>query len=429
VRSMARVKPLVLFGVLLAQTGTLALQWGLRPTTPNSAAMTRREAQKESVHLQLTGLEQDDPEQEQEKREKGDDKNLAVLTEFRDKQTNSTLVACEGGLSSNSRSRLECFGIYQRGINFTKEQDVELVERIFDLRNQQSVEELLTLWKSERLLSNSKEFPPNKPHAVGPENANEVQQFETKLLGLARRVMGWKLQASDHEHETRAVKAFLDASPWPQSISSARESANATLETATVKSFLEYFRRELPYYYSACLADDCGHRDNNHHLGVIFPRKDEQGHKAAVCELIVCSTCSQVSRFPRFNALNKVLDTRRGRCGEYSVLVLVMFELLGYKTRWVVDWADHVWVEIFLHGRWTMCDPCEASIDEPLLYQSWGKNSTFIFAFEKDGSVEDVTSTYTSHTQDLVDDRRAAKGVNSTVVASLLTKARGLWKE
>ena len=32
--------------------------------------------------------------------------------------------------------------------------------------------------------------------------------------------------------------------------------------------------------------------------------------------------------------------------------------------------------------RWVHADPCEAAIDEPLLYQAWGKNQTFIFAFE-----------------------------------------------
>jgi transglutaminase-like putative cysteine protease len=38
----------------------------------------------------------------------------------------------------------------------------------------------------------------------------------------------------------------------------------------------------------------------------------------------------------------QVLDTRRGRCGEYSVLVLHMLQALGYTARWVVDRDDHV---------------------------------------------------------------------------------------
>ena len=42
----------------------------------------------------------------------------------------------------------------------------------------------------------------------------------------------------------------------------------------------------------------------------------------------------------------QVLETRKGRCGEYSMLVFRMLEMLGYRTRWTVDWADHVSVTV-----------------------------------------------------------------------------------
>ena len=62
-------------------------------------------------------------------------------------------------------------------------------------------------------------------------------------------------------------------------------------------------------------------------------------------ELIHCSACDVVSRFPRYNDAMKVLfESRRGRCGEYSVAALALTESLGYTSRWVVDWADHVWI-------------------------------------------------------------------------------------
>jgi peptide-N4-(N-acetyl-beta-glucosaminyl)asparagine amidase len=104
-----------------------------------------------------------------------------------------------------------------------------------------------------------------------------------------------------------------------------------------------------------------------------------------------------------------------------------MFETLGYKARWVVDWADHVWVEILMRGRWVHVDPCEASIDEPFLYEGWGKNATFVFAFGKDGSVEDVTSSYTTHEQGLIERRRVSRGVNSTQVQRALHRTKDMW--
>ena len=83
------------------------------------------------------------------------------------------------------------------------------------------------------------------------------------------------------------------------------------------------------------------------------------------------------------------------------MLLYRMLRALGYeKVRWVVDWADHVWVEVWLGGnisdgignahendrssaggRWVHLDPCEAAVDNPLLYESWGKNQTYIMAF------------------------------------------------
>ena len=40
--------------------------------------------------------------------------------------------------------------------------------------------------------------------------------------------------------------------------------------------------------------------------------------------------------------MSKIIETKRGRCGEYSVLMLLFLKNLGYDARWVVDWEDHV---------------------------------------------------------------------------------------
>lgn len=43
-----------------------------------------------------------------------------------------------------------------------------------------------------------------------------------------------------------------------------------------------------------------------------------------------------------------------------------------------------VWAEVRLGGSWVHCDPCEAAVDEPLIYQGWGKNQTLILSFTFD---------------------------------------------
>lgn len=41
---------------------------------------------------------------------------------------------------------------------------------------------------------------------------------------------------------------------------------------------------------------------------------------------------------PGVCSARRVMETRRGRCGEYSRLFFKAMEALNYKARWVVDW-------------------------------------------------------------------------------------------
>ncbi len=49
---------------------------------------------------------------------------------------------------------------------------------------------------------------------------------------------------------------------------------------------------------------------------------------------------------------------------------------VGFETRYVQDYTDHVWCEIWLKGLggWTHVDPCENAVNSPLVYETgWGK--------------------------------------------------------
>ena len=221
--------------------------------------------------------------------------------------------------------------------------------------------------------------------------------------------------------------------------------------------FLNWFRGEFPYYYDECCAcgasqkkdeainTSCNHNESesvitneltnetnvektqNTFLGYIYPTSNEILGKASRTEIYCCHKCRRYTRFPRYNSVPSILNYRRGRCGEYSILLFRILRELGHEARWVVDWSDHVWVECLIGnsstpiigtsnglsglehnccqnrttGRWVHLDPCEAAVDMPLLYQDWGKKQTFIIAF----GAHDITVNTVRHNDGVISNR------------------------
>ena len=253
---------------------------------------------------------------------------------------------------------------------------------------------------------------------------------------------------------------------------------------ATLQKFLGWFQQRFPYYYDRCgncgasakednyldpscrassEGEGCGENegsseddsneasdcpkfqedndekdDGTTFLGYVYPDEKERRGKAGRTEVYCCHKCGAISRFPRYNSASNVLRSRVGSCGEYSMLILRFFRALGFDARWVVDWSDHVWAEIRMSGDWIHVDPCEAAIDNPLLYESWGKKQTHIVAFHPsidsshaDSCIEDITTIYTSDNTTAIEERREdpAELIETSLVdtrKALQTKLRGV---
>ena len=193
--------------------------------------------------------------------------------------------------------------------------------------------------------------------------------------------------------------------------------------------------------------DENAENDRSSFLGYEYPSDDEINGKATRTEIYWCEQCGAFTRFPRYNSASYIVDKSRGRCGEYSMLLFRMLRSMGYESRWVIDWADHVWAEVKIGGRWVHADPCEAALDKPLLYQEWGKQQNYIIAFnappleffnpERQTKtpykstvanissiwnkcaplVEDVTTTYTS---DSINDIQSRREESSSIIKSSL---------
>ncbi|KAF0310841.1 Peptide-N(4)-(N-acetyl-beta-glucosaminyl)asparagine amidase [Amphibalanus amphitrite] len=113
-------------------------------------------------------------------------------------------------------------------------------------------------------------------------------------------------------------------------------------------------------------------------------------------ERFSCPRCGTAEEFPRYNHPRKLLETRRGRCGEWANCFALCCRALGFETRFVEDQQDHVWTEVYSDAerRWLHCDPCERALDQPHIYEAgWGKKHQYVLAAACD-EVADVTFRY-----------------------------------
>ena len=84
---------------------------------------------------------------------------------------------------------------------------------------------------------------------------------------------------------------------------------------------------------------------------------------------------------------------------------------------------------MLLFDQWIHIDPCEAAINEPLIYQSWGKNQTYIFALDLlSQDIEDVTTCYTS-IPEAVYSRREAEGMDVSSFQTFLQATKQSFRQ
>jgi len=210
-----------------------------------------------------------------------------------------------------------------------------------------------------------------------------MDAFEDPLAQTAARSV---MPVEKFEKEAKAK--FNSAKAADKSIS------ERLLRDLVLLEFKEWFKTDFFKWVDSPKCESCG--GDTVGGGMLAPTHQEQLDGAGRIEGYTCKECSSQVRFPRYHAKPaKLLETRRGRCGEWANCFVLCCRALGFDTRHVHDWTDHVWSEVWSEAeqRWLHVDPGEA-VDKPLVYEAgWGKKLTYVIASSKD-EIQDVTWRY-----------------------------------
>ncbi|XP_062425323.1 peptide-N(4)-(N-acetyl-beta-glucosaminyl)asparagine amidase isoform X2 [Rhea pennata] len=181
--------------------------------------------------------------------------------------------------------------------------------------------------------------------------------------------------------------------------------AHVNEEDFVLLELLNWFKNDFFHWVNNLPCSRCGGqtepKDN------LSPSDDDLRWNASRVENHYCNQCQFCNRFPRYNNPEKLLETRRGRCGEWANCFTLCCRAVGFEARYVWDITDHVWTEVYSASqkRWLHCDPCENVCDKPLLYETgWGKKLSYIIAFSKD-EVVDVTWRYSCKHEEVLSRR------------------------
>uniref|UniRef100_A0A4W6FQJ5 Peptide-N(4)-(N-acetyl-beta-glucosaminyl)asparagine amidase n=1 Tax=Lates calcarifer TaxID=8187 RepID=A0A4W6FQJ5_LATCA len=173
-----------------------------------------------------------------------------------------------------------------------------------------------------------------------------------------------------------------------------KQAKEADPEDFLVLELLRWFKQDFFSWVDCLPCSSCGGSTQN--AGSLSPSTDDLRWGAQRVENHYCQGCRLSTRFPRYNNPEKLLETRRGRCGEWANCFTLCCRALGLEARYIWDSTDHVWTEIYSvsQRRWLHCDSCENVCDKPLLYEvGWGKKLAYVLAFSKE-QVVDVTWRY-----------------------------------
>lgn len=237
-----------------------------------------------------------------------------------------------------------------------------------------------------------------KHYSSTPANPNSASDQEKKFLETFVRYTDLRRNYTDE------VFKALARSVMPEGLSEKLE--NGGDEREVLKVLLEWFKTEFFTWFDKPTCPNCTLKCTTEGLQGT-PMKQEQEGGANRVEVYICDGCNTEMRFPRYNNPARLLQTRTGRCGEWANCFGLLLSAIGLEARFVLDTTDHVWNEVYIkkENRWIHVDPCENTMDRPLLYtRGWNKKLRYCVAYGLD-HVADVTWRYVFDSKKTIQER------------------------
>ncbi|KAM8840368.1 peptide-N(4)-(N-acetyl-beta-glucosaminyl)asparagine amidase isoform 2-T2 [Spinachia spinachia] len=234
------------------------------------------------------------------------------------------------------------------------------------------------------------------PAASEPPSLDKYLSFFLTLQSNFQHVMIYENPELQQKARSHIPHQQL-SSAAEQKLTEAKEAdpeCKLGMEDFLLLELLKWFKQDFFSWVDCLACSQCrGPTVNSRSLS---PTADDLRWGAQRVENHFCQSCQLSTRFPRYNNPEKLLETRRGRCGEWANCFTLCCRALGLEARYIWDSTDHMWTEVYSVSqcRWLHCDSCENGCDKPLLYEvGWGKKLAYVLAFSKD-QVVDVTWRY-----------------------------------
>lgn len=177
---------------------------------------------------------------------------------------------------------------------------------------------------------------------------------------------------------------------------------------AFVKVLLKWFKAEFFTWCDKPICQICKNNSQCNYINSSTPNQSELTGNASRTEIYICGKCKSEVRFPRYNKVSYLCNSKTGRCGEWANLFGAVLLYFGFIVRFVDNFEDHVWNEFvsYEQKRWIHVDPCEMAFDSPLIYeQGWGRMMTYVVGYSSENEVKDITKRYVRNYK-LVEERR-----------------------